>query len=295
MTPRLDDIAEFVRVAEAGSFAGVARRTGVTPSTIGRRISRLEAAVGLPLLSRTTRKLRLTPDGEAYFERCRSALDGLEEAEAALIRSREEPTGTLRLDAPLGFGRAFLAPRLARWLPRHPGLKVALTLRDQSIDPQAEGVDVAVRLGALADSALHARRVGECRLVACASKAYLRRHGTPRRVHDLSRHSCISHLRAGRVEPWGLGGPGLERRQAVDGPFAADDAGAMLEAALAGLGVVMMFDFMVVEHLRAGALALVLVDDMPAPWPIHALYPKNRHLLPRVRVFLEFLADQLRR
>jgi DNA-binding transcriptional LysR family regulator len=285
-----DDIELLALVVEGGSFAAAARRRGLTPSAVSRRIAALERELGVPLLARTTRSLRLTHDGEAFHERCLRILDELREAREALARARKKPSGLLRVDAPLALGRRVLTPHLPRFLERHPDIRLDLTLRDQIVDPIAEGLDLVVRIGPLGDSALIARRLGASRLVLCAAPRYLRKHGTPRSPADLARHECLGYLSDGRPRSFRFVSPAGVQAFDVSGHCHANDADVLHQLALAGRGIAALFDFIVAEDLARGALMLVLADHPSTTWPIHALYPKNRHLVPKVGAFLDFLS-----
>lgn len=289
----LASIRLFAATVEAGSFAAAARRLRLSPSAVSRRVAQLERALGAPLLARTTRALSLTDDGRAFHDRCQRILEELREAEDAIARSAARPAGLLRVDAPVGLGRTLLAPTLPRLLERHPDLRVALTLRDAFIDPVSEGIDVTVRMGRLSDSSLIARRLGERRIVVCAAPAYLRRHAAPKTPRDLARHACLGYLRNGRPDPYRfVAGEGTYEVM-VDGPFHSSDGEALRAAAVAGRGIVALFDFVVADALASGALVQVLEDHPLEPFPVHALYVPNRHLLPKVRVFLDHLSQVL--
>ncbi len=288
---QLEGIELFALTVEAGSFASAARRLGVTPSAVSRKVAQLERELGVPLLARTTRSLSLTHDGQSFHARCVRILEELGEARDALARVRKKPSGVIRVDAPLALGRKVLAPRLPEFLARYPEIKVELTLRDQFIDPFVEGSDVLLRIGARGESTLIARRLGESQLVVCGSPAYLRRHGTPKTPQDLGRHECLGYLREGRPTSWRLVATGETVDVDVTGRCHANDADVLLTSALAGQGLAMLFDFLAAEGLERGALVRVLSPFASAPWPIHALYPKNRHLVPKVGVFLDFLEE----
>jgi DNA-binding transcriptional LysR family regulator len=284
-----DGIELLALAVEAGSFAAAARRLGVTPSAVSRRIATLERELGVPLLARTTRSLRLTNDGQAFHERCLRILEELREARDAMARARRKPSGLLRVDAPLALGRQVLAPGLPEFLERYPEIRLDLTLRDQLVDPIAEGLDLVVRIGALADSSLIARRLGASRVVLCAAPRYLRRHGTPRRPADLARHACLGYLSDGRPRAFRFVSEGRTHAVDIAGPCHVNDGDVLRQLALAGRGIVALFDFIVAGDLVSGALVPVLAEHPSTTWPIHALYPKNRHLVPKVAVFLDFL------
>jgi DNA-binding transcriptional LysR family regulator len=287
---QLEGIEYFVRTVEAGSFAAAARRLGVTPSAVSRQVAHLEADLGVPLLARTTRSLSLTHDGQAFHARCLRVIEELTEARDALARVRKKPAGVLRVDAPSALGRRVLAARLTEFLERYPDIDVELMLRDQLVDPFVEGSDVLLRIGQLRDSALIARRLGESRLVMCGSPSYLKKRTIPKTPADLARHECLSYLRADGRQPWRLRSNDEPIEVFPIGSLQVNDAETLVTHALAGRGLIVVFDFLVTEALAKGQLVAVLERYAPPAWPIHALYPKNRHLVPKVGVFLDFLA-----
>lgn len=287
----LDGIEFLTTTVEAGSFAAAARRLGVTPSAVSRRVAQLERELGVPLLARTTRSLRLTDDGRAFHERCVRILEELRDARDAMARASGRPSGVLRLDAPIALGRKVVTPKLPQFIERYPEIRVDLTLRDQFVDPIAEGLDVLVRIGALGESTLIARRLGASRIVHCASPSYVRKHGAPKTPRDLEHHRCLGYLREGRPTPFRFtSGEGVLDVD-IAGPCHASDADVIHQLALAGKGIAALFDFIVADDLASGRLVTVLDDYPTTTWPIHALYPKNRHLLPKVRVFLDYLGE----
>ncbi len=286
----LEAIRLFVQTVDAGSFTAVARRLGVTPSAVSRRVAGLERDLGVLLLARSTRALRLTTDGAAFHARCSRVLDELEDAQNALARAKRTPSGLLRIDVPISLGRTVIVPAIPELLDRHPDVRIDMTMRDQRIDPVAEGVDVLVRIGELTDSDLVARRLGEARMVLCASPAYLRKHGTPRTPDELARHQRIGYFRDGRPDPFVI--LTEQGRISVDPPtrFNTNDADAMATVARAGHGIVKLFDFAIRKEIDAGEL--VALDDLVGPsWPIHALYPRNGHLIAKVSAFLDFASE----
>ncbi|MGN6108158.1 MAG: LysR substrate-binding domain-containing protein [Kofleriaceae bacterium] len=289
----LDDIEIFVAVVSAGSFSAAARKLGVTPSAVSRRIAALEDELGASLLARTTRTLRPTRDGAAFHLRCARAIDELREARRDLASAGTRPSGVLRVDAPIALGRQLLARRMPAFLERYPELDVELTLRDQFVDPIAEGVDVLVRIAPLADSSLVVKQLSRSRIVVCGAPAYLARRGTPATPQQLAHHACIGFLRDGRPDPWRFtDGPNVYQVE-IQGRLHTNDVDTMLAAAQAGSGLIAAFDFLVADALATGALVEVLADHPSITRPIHALYPNSRHLVPKVRVFLDFLAEEV--
>lgn len=249
----------------------------------------LEDELGVQLLARTTRTLRLTADGAAFYDRCMHIVDEVREARDAFARGRKAPSGLLRVEAPVGLGRVVVAPALPGFLARYRDLRLDLTLRDQVIDPIAEGIDLSVRVGPLEASTLIAKRLGEVRVIHCAAPEYLRRRGVPRSPADLSRHECLGYLRGDRPSPLRFGAAGDTCD--IGGSFNVNDASVLLTLAVAGHGIAAFFDFAAREALLRGELVEVLGELATPPRPIHALYPPNRHLLPKMRAFLDFLTS----
>ncbi|NUP12185.1 MAG: LysR family transcriptional regulator [Polyangiaceae bacterium] len=290
----LEGIEFLTTAVETGSFAAAARRLGVTPSAVSRRIARLEEDLGVPILARTTRSLRLTNDGQAFHDRCVRILQELTEAKEVIARASKKPSGTLRVDAPIALGRAIIAPALPRFLDRYPEIRLDLTLRDQFVDPVAEGLDVLVRIGRLGESNLIARKLGESAILHVASPRYLKKHGTPKLPKDLANHDCLGYLREGQPAAFKFVIDGTLHVSDISGPCHTNDADVLRQLALAGIGIVAVFDFLARDPIQTGALQVVLGNYPSATWPIHALYPKNRHLVPKVSVFLDFLSELFR-
>jgi DNA-binding transcriptional LysR family regulator len=290
----LGAIEFFQATVETGSFASAARKLQVTPSAVSRRIAALESELGVQLLVRTTRSLRLTEQGKDFHVRCARIVEELEQARGAIARSRKAPSGRLRVEVASALGRHLLAPMVPVFLERYPAVRLELILRDQLVDPVGEQVDILVRIGPPRDSALMSRRLGASRGVLCASPVYLQKHGRPKSMADLSAHRCLTYLRDGRIDTFDFAG-----RPPPAGPsssqFSVNDEEVIRRLALAGCGVAWLFDFLVADDLAQGRLS-ALLEEQPAPeWPIFALYPKNRNLLPKARVFLELLSTWLRR
>jgi LysR family transcriptional regulator, regulator for bpeEF and oprC len=284
------EIAVFTRVVDAHSFTAAARSLALTPSGVSRVIARLERRLGVQLLQRTTRSLGLTDDGAAYYERCKRILVDLEDAEDVLARGRQEPRGRLRVDAPVVLGRFVLGPALPGFLDAHRELAVDLSVRDHVIDPIALGIDVTLRLAVLRDSELVSRTLGALRMVVVGSPRYFAQHGRPRVPADLARHALIGFLSGGATRPWRFRD---ERELAVGGRLRTDSADAAREAALAGHGLVHVFALHVADELARGSLEAVLVDHERPPRPVHALYARHRAATPKVRVFLDWAAQQI--
>jgi DNA-binding transcriptional LysR family regulator len=290
---RLGNIEAFVEAAELGSFTLAARRLRLSPSALSRRVTQLEEEIGVRLFHRTTRAVRLSDDGRAFFERARGALHELREAKAATSRLRARPAGLLRVEAPTILGRHVLVPALTRFVSRHAEVQVELTLRDHASDLVSDGIDVALRLGDLEDSALVARRLGRTRMRMCGAPSYLRRKGTPRSVSALARHERLGFSVHGRVIPWRLRDGDVEREVMPGGRIVVNNSEALIDLATAGAGLAWMCDFMMARANRSGQLVEVLGDAACVEGPIHVLSLPSRQVLPKVRVFVDFVIAEL--
>lgn len=289
----LSGVAKFVRVAQCGSFTAAAATLGLTGSAVGKSVSQLEARLGTKLFHRTTRRVTLTNEGDAYYESCVRALEELGEAEQRLLTGRNEPIGRVRLDLPGAFGRRHILPILQGLMQRHPRLDLSIMFSERTADIIAEGIDLAVRIGYLADDAeLVAAPLGRQRLVICAAPAYFDTHGIPATPADLAVHSCITGWRRSVQPTWLLRG--------ADGTIAAfpirmrhelSDGGAMVAAALAGCGLCQLPTWLVADHLAQGTLQTALDDHAGAEMPIHAVWPRSRYTRLSTRVILAALKE----
>jgi DNA-binding transcriptional LysR family regulator len=285
----------FVRVAERGSFAAAAADLGLTPSALSKLVTRIEDRLGVRLLARTTRKLALTAEGELFVARSREILASIEAAEAEVTAASERPRGHLRISVGTAVAKQILGPALPVFLDNYPDITVELHVSDRQVDLVAEQIDVAIRSGALGDSTLVARKVGEATRVICASPLYLEKHGTPRVPADLLQHNCLT-LPGPAWSQWPFHTHEGINRLAVSGTFTSDNADLLLDVALAGLGIARLADFMVARATRDGALVRLLVDShVPESFPIHALTVPGRHRAPRIRAFVDFLAEEFGR
>ncbi len=289
---RLDDMLAFIKVVDTKSFTAAADRLNLSKSVVSRRIGELENRLGARLLNRTTRKLSLTEVGQAYYERCSRILADLEEAEQAVADLHAAPRGRLRVNAPVSFGVRHLAPAVAEFLNRYPLIEVDLELNDRFVDLVDEGYDLAIRIGRLRDSSLIARRLAPARAVVCASPAYLERHGTPQTPEDLSNHRCLIYTNLPTPEIWHFKVDGEVRGVRVSGPMRGNNGDLLRDAAIAGVGIVLSPTFLCGDALSSGALRAFLSDCMIAEASVNAVYPQNRHLSPKVRVFVDFLVQR---
>ena len=290
---RLAAIEAFVRVAETHSFSEAARRLHASQSAVSRAVSGLEAELGARLLHRTTRSLTLTEAGRGYFERAARILADLEEANLAVTQLQAAPRGRLRVNAPMSFGFLHLAPALPDFLALYPELSVDLSMSDRFVDLIEEGVDVAVRIGALEDSSLIARKLAPIRRVVCASPGYLKSRGTPLAPDDLKQHDCLCNSNIAVLHEWRFAAAdGKLWPVDVRGRLSANNGDALRVAALKGLGLANLPTFIVGADLQAGTLMTVLDDFAVQDLSMSAVYPPGRHLSPKVRAFVDFLADR---
>ncbi len=281
----------FAQTARRGSFAAAARDLGGSPSTLAKSVARLETSLGVKLFHRTTRQVSLTADGERLFHRCERVLAEIEDLQADAAGTRTAPTGTLRMDLPMYYGRRFVLPLLAALQREHPALTLEVRLHDRYVDLVRDGIDLAVRMGELRDSTLVARRIDSQRLVLVASPGYLRQHGTPGRLEDLSGHRAVAFRlpTSGRNRPWQLR---QGRRPIEMFPVHAiqlSDTEALGTAARLGMGVCQLPDYIVQDDLASGELVELLPAFEPEPMPISAVVPSGRLVPPRVRVALAAL------
>lgn len=291
----IQGISVFVRVAEARSFSGAARKLGITPSGASKAITRLEDRLGVRLVHRTTRSVSLTDDGAAFYDRCRQILVELEDAETALTRRRANPRGRLRVQMPVGFGHRILVPLLAQFIDLYPELVVDAELTDRDPDLADEGLDAAVRIGELGDARLIAKRLCDLRFVTVASPQYLERHGEPRTPDELERHRCLVYYfpHTHRYRDWNFSANGVPYSRSFSGSLNLNNSQALLDAAIAGAGVANVATFIAFDALRAGALKAILRDYVcvgPAVWVV---YLQRRHLSPRVQTFVDFLTSRI--
>ena len=290
---RLQAITAFVTVVEAGSFARAAERLDASVSAVSRHVAELEAHLDARLLNRTTRRLSLTEAGAAFHERCVQLLADLEEAEEGASQGGATPRGTLKLTCPITYGVRVLATAIAAFVARHAQVRVDVELSDRAVDLVDEGIDLAVRIGAIRSQFLVARRIGSTTLVSCASPAYLAPHGTPRTPEDLSRHACLTYEYAPVRNQWRFASPdGSERAVRVAGPIHANNGRMLVALAAQGAGIALEPDFIVAPEVADGRLVPILGDWTPPAIPIHAAYPSRRHLSAKVRAFVDFLAER---
>jgi DNA-binding transcriptional LysR family regulator len=289
-TELLSGIGVFVAAARAGSFTGAAERLGITKSAVGKTIARLEARLGLKLFHRTTRNNKLTVDGEAYLAACASALDEIAAAEAALTSANRILTGRIRIDMPVAFGRRVLLPILIEIVRPHPKLTLSLTFTDALTDPFQDDVDLMIRFGTLQDSShLIARHLADQDRVICASPGYVETHGLPEALADLRGHRCIVGSPKGTPLAWVVREDGAVKRLSPPATHQVSDGEALVDAAVGGLGICQLPASLVRRHIESGALVALLETFSTVPVEVHALWPRQAHLSPRVRYVVDRL------
>lgn len=283
----------FVRVVEAGSFAKAAERLGLSTSATSRQVAELEGRLQTRLLNRTTRRVSLTESGRAFYERAVQLLADLAEAEEEAAAAAVVPRGTIRLTTSVNFGVRHVAPAIAAFLARHGEVRFDVSLSDRVIDLIDEGFDLAIRIGSAGSESLVARKLGETRLVPCASPQYLAAHGAPATPEELGRHNCFTYEYVSPRQVWRFRDrSGAERAVRVSGRLHCNNGDLLAEVAAQGVGVVFEPAFIVGPEVRAGRLVPLLQEFEPPPVPIYALYPSRRHLSAKVRRFVDFLAER---
>lgn len=289
---RLESMTVFVATVDKGSLSAAAEAFGISPPMAGKHIRHLEERLGARLLTRTTRRQSLTEIGRAYLDQCRLILEQVRAAESGAQVLRATPRGKLRINAPVSFGSVMLAPALTRFLDQNPEVQAELTLNDRVIDLVEEGVDVAIRVGPLADSSLVARPLKTYGVLICAAPAYLQRAGTPQHPEDLVDHQCLGFTNWSRRGGWTLGRTDTPPRGWPVSRFQSNNGLALRMAALEGFGIVMQPSVMLAGDVAAGRLVALLHDHLPPPHPMHVVYPKDRQPVPKLSRFVDFMVAQ---
>ncbi|MBO1111554.1 LysR substrate-binding domain-containing protein [Bordetella petrii] len=291
---RLHAMKTFVAVVESGGFTAAARKLDVSLSVVSRVVTELEAHLGVRLLTRTTRVVRPTDTGTAYFENCKRILGEIEEADLAAAGTHAAPRGSLVVTAPVLFGARHVTPIVVEYLQRYPEVDVHCVLVDRNINFIDEGVDVGIRIGELPSSSLQAILVGRVRRVVCAAPAYLQRHGTPRTPDDLQRHTLIQTTGVNTLAEWRFMEQGEPRPLRIAPRLATSTNDSAISAAVAGLGLARVLSYQVAGELWDGRLRVVLAEYEPPPLPIHVIHREGRHAMQKVRAFLDLAIDRLR-
>lgn len=289
---RIDAMQAFIAVADLQGFAPAARKLGLSASAITRLVAGLEERLGARLLQRTTRSVTLTDVGERYLERARRILGDVEEAEASAQAERIQPSGRLVVSAPLVFGRLHVGRMMSAYLKQYPAVSAELRLSDRMVNLVDEGIDVAVRIGHLADSSLVARTVGDMRLLVVASPAYLEERGTPLKPSDLAQHAIIRFTGRSSLHDWTFKEHGRDVRVSHVSRYTTNSADAAVLHAEQDGGLAMVFAYQAAEAIKAGRLKVVLADYEPPPMPINLVYPTSRLLSAKVRAFIDLVVEQ---
>ncbi|HDS1758520.1 LysR family transcriptional regulator [Pseudomonas sp. M5] len=284
----------FVAVGELESFAAAARRLDISPAAVTRAVSALEDMLGVKLLQRTTRSVRLTQAGSRYLEDTRHILASISEANEAAAGINATPKGELAVTAPILFGKKFVMPSIVRYLQRYPEVDVSAYFLDRIVNMVEEGMDVAVRIGPLPDSGLKALRVGRVRRMLCASPEYLARHGVPQHPSDLPAHAVIATTNLSPRAGWRFGVTDEPTLVRIKPRLTVTSNDGAIAAAVGGLGIARLLSYQVVDEIASGQLQVLLADYEEAPWPIHVLHRESKHGSAKVRMFVDMLAHELR-
>jgi DNA-binding transcriptional LysR family regulator len=286
-------MAAFVRVVDSHGFSAAAPALGLTPSAVSKLVTRLETRLGVRLLQRTTRALHLTQEGEIFYAAARRIVGEIEMLENQIAGQSGTPSGVLRVTTSLAFSTHQLAPVLSEFLARQPLVQVELLPTDRVIDMVEEGIDVAIRIGRLADTSFMARKIGEDKRLICAAPSYLARHGTPQRPEDLARHNCIVSRDHTYLNRWSFKVDGRPVEIDVSGRVAVTEGEAQMQLALQGVGIVRLTRLTLARAIRAGTLVPLLGNfSAEEPVAIHAVYPHRRHLAAKVPAFVNFLIEK---
>jgi DNA-binding transcriptional LysR family regulator len=284
----------FARVVEAGNFTRASASLGMPKPTVTKLIQTLETHLRTKLLSRTTRRVIVTSDGAAYYERTVRLLADLDDLDGSMTLSQASPKGRLRIDTPAALAMLVIIPALPDFHARYPDIQIDLGATDRPVDLVGENVDCVIRGGTISDQSLIARRVGEMNFITCAAPAYLERYGTPSHPQELeTTHHGVGYFGSGRPYPFDFALNGESREIRPRYVLSVNEGSAYVAAGLAGLGIMQAPEFMVRPHLQSGSLRPVLADWTSEPVPLHVVYPPNRHLSNKVRVFVDWIAELL--
>ncbi|HCR98746.1 MULTISPECIES: LysR substrate-binding domain-containing protein [Halomonadaceae] len=293
MKTTLEEQQAFITVVDSGSITGAAERLGITVSGVSRALNRLERKLGATLLRRTTRRLELTEEGETFLDHCRRILTAVEAAEESVQDHHGQPQGRLRVNAAPSFMQFVIVPVLGEFRARYPGITLQLDTHDRFVDLLEQRVDLAIRIGELDDSSLHARRLGHSPLRILASPAYLKRAGTPQSIEDLERHSLLGFSQLDHLNRWPLRRADGEYLR-ITPALSASSGSTLIELALKGEGIVCLADFMTITPRKAGALVDVLPNHTERQMQaVNAVYYRQATLSQRARLFMDFLAERL--
>lgn len=287
----LNAIVVFVRVAESRSFTAAAQRLGLTSSAVSKAVSRLEKELGVRLLNRSTRLVTLTTDGAGFFDRCREILASVEDAERTVTLAKATPIGRFRVQMPIGFGRRVAVPALRRLAQKNPGMVIDAELSDRVADLAYEGFDAAIQIGQVSDERLVARTLCRLRFTALASPDYLARHGEPRTPAELDQHQCLAYVSplTGGYRPWEFAKDGQAISKRVSGALNVNHADSLVEAAAAGMGIVMISNFIATDAINSGRLKPILTDYITPGPKVYLVYPPSRNVSLKLQALIEAL------
>lgn len=283
----------FTQVVQSGGFAAAARKMGVSRSTVNKLVINLENELKVQLLQRSTRQVTPTPTGLAFYERCLNILAEVAAAEMAVSELQTEPKGTLKINAPMSFGTMYLGKAIAKFIAQYPELQVQLTLNDRFIDPIAEGYDLTIRIAQPETSpSLVCQAISPVERVLCASSEYLATHGVPNHPTELTKHSCLHYGQIVTGNQWQLNNGAQENRVTVKGVFCSNNGEVLKNAVVEGLGIALLPTFIIEPELQLKTLAIVLADYQPPAIALCLIYPLNRHLNPKIKLFVEFFRQR---
>ncbi|WP_433740463.1 LysR family transcriptional regulator [Pseudomonas putida] len=289
------DLSFFYLLANKGSLAATARELGVTPPAVSKRLTALEARLGIRLVNRTTRSMSLTSEGELYFSQAARILTQINELEQLVSSSRATPKGLIRVNASLGFGRRHIGPALAAFYAQYPEVEIQLEISDHPLDLATHGFDLGIRFGTLPDAAFHARKIASNRRLLCASPLYLDKFGTPQKLADLQHHNCIFiRQNESPYGVWSFTNGGHTDNIKVHGALGCNDGEVALNWALEGYGILLRAEWDIARYVRSGRLRLVLEDQTPTRADVYAVYPQQLHLSARVRSLIDFLIERFK-
>ncbi|BCX67431.1 MULTISPECIES: LysR family transcriptional regulator [Pseudomonas] len=289
------DLSFFYLLANKGSLAATARELGITPPAVSKRLTALEARLGIRLVNRTTRSMSLTSEGELYFSQAARILTQINELEQLVSSSRATPKGLIRVNASLGFGRRHIGPALAAFYAQYPEVEIQLEISDHPLDLATHGFDLGIRFGTLPDAAFHARKIASNRRLLCASPLYLDKYGTPQKLSDLQNHNCIFiRQNESPYGVWSFTNGGHTDNIKVHGALGCNDGEVALNWALEGFGILLRAEWDIARYVRSGRLRLVLEDQTPTRADVYAVYPQQLHLSARVRSLIDFLIERFK-
>lgn len=290
----MSSMAVFRRVVEAKNFSAVARESNMSQSTVSKHIAALEERLGTKLLNRSTRSLKLTEAGQEYYHHCIRILNDFQEAEASVGKGKIKPTGTLRISSSAAFGRCYLLPHFAEFFTNYPDINIDLIFDDDYVDLVKQGVDLAIRIGPLADSTLIARKIGTSPRVVVASPGYLVKHGRPKKPADLSKHNCLCYTLQKTPDLWYFNSKQEgDESVRVTGRLKASSPDALCDATLQNLGIAILCEWYVREHISSGRLKVILQEYHPTAFDINAVYPERKFMPQKVKRMIEFLAKKV--